>query len=42
MTTTPKEPAFREYSRGWNDAMLGREPRDTGLSYALGYLDAKR
>ena len=33
---------IRAYARGWNDAMLGRAPRDTGLSYALGYMDAKR
>jgi hypothetical protein len=31
-----------EYQRGFNDAMRGRAPRSQSLTYALGYLDAKR
>lgn len=30
------------YAMGWNDAMCGRVPRESSLSYVLGYLDARK
>jgi hypothetical protein len=36
---------IRDYARGFNDAAMGRAPRDAdqkNLTYALGYLDASR
>ena len=33
---------IRAWARGWNDAMMGRAPREQSAGYALGYLDANR
>lgn len=30
-----------EYSRGWNDAALGRAPRSASLPYLRGYREAR-
>jgi len=42
MTYDIEQDRIRAYARGWNDAAMGRAPRGEGLSYQLGYMDARR